>query len=610
MAAPILLKNAVDSYTNQKYPDTNYSNVDRVYVEDNSGSTARYGFIYFGLPSGLQRATIISAKLRMYSGPTGWSGSSTINIHKIDAPFTATKITHNNKPGATTLAATLTKNPAASQLWEFDITSTIQAVANGTPWYGLRIASSNNHGYFWSAQAPDQARPTLEIVYTTAPYAPSVLTPTNGQVTSLAKPVLAWDFTDVAGNTTMSSFQLRLFSSLALANANGTGDVLDETVASSVPQRDLSASAYGGLSNGATVWWRVRVQDGAGEWSGWSPVASFTRANKGTLNLTNPPSGTPVVYDATPTITWTFSGQTQRAYEVIISDPATPATWLWTSGVVTSTALAVNVPVGITNTPGKTYRCTLRVYDTQNRRATPGDPIYTEVVRDFTLDSSVATAPVTGLTGAADAVRAWWTLEWDRTGSKDFFYIIRDGVIVDQVDPTDVLVSGTHYRYVDRQAAARVAHTWSVAVKYDGIMSTGNPTTSGTPRLVTTHIADTAGGHEVFLLNPAVDAAQAESSEVHIILGQAPPVLITQALRGYEGTIGGVLADDTIPGLTAKQQLANLKYFKTNPGLPVVITWVDKIFKAVVYNVTDSPIPYPTGKVDYLVSASFFQTDF
>jgi hypothetical protein len=611
MGAPVLLKNAVDSYVNEKYPNTNYSNVDRIYLADNDLPDAKYGFIYFGLPSGLQRATVISAKLRLYNGPTGWAGTSTINVHKLDGPFSATKVTFNNKPAATGLAATLTKSsPTSGTLWEFDVTSTIQAVANGAPWYGLRLASSNNYGYLWSAQAPDQVRPQLEIVYTTAPYPPSDLVPTNGQITSLAKPTLSWDFRDVAGDVTMAQFQLRLFSSLALANANGTGDVLDTTVASSVPQVDLDDTAYGGLADGATVYWRVRVQDGAGLWSGWSPVGWFTRQAKGTLTLTNPPASPAEVMDATPTITWTFTGQTQRAYRVIITDPATPSRFLWDSGVVTSTANAVNVPAGIINTPGKSYFVIVHIADTHNRRSSPGDPTYVEATRTFTLSPSAATPPVTNLTGAADGFRAWYALEWDRTGSVDYFYILRDGVVVDEVTPAEVLVSGTHFRYVDRGASPRVNHTWSVAAKYDAIMSTSNPTVVGLVRLVTTHLSDVYGGHEVFLFNPNVQAARAESSEVHYPLGQASPVLITQALRGYEGTLAGVIVQDEVPGLTGRQQLANLEYFKDNPGEVIRISWVDKVFKGVLYNITDSPVPHPNGKVDHAVSASFFQTDF
>lgn len=611
MGTPVLLKNAVDSYVNKKYPDRNYSNIDRIYLTDDSEGVQKLGYIYFGLPSGLQRATIISAKMRLWTGPTGWTGTATINVNRLDAKFTSTRITDNNKPAAGSLAATLTKTGGSgiSAMWEFDVTSTIQAVANGQAWYGFRIATSNNSGYVWSSQASDSRRPQLEIVYTTEPYPPSALVP-NTQAVSLEKPTLQWDFTDVSGNTNMASFQLRMFSTLALANANAAGDVLDLTQASNVPQVDLADTAYAGLAVSGTVWWRVRVQDGAGLWSGWSQVAWFTRISKGTLTITNPPASPAEILDATPAITWTFTGQTQRAYQVIITNPDTPGKWLWTSGVVMGTATAASVPPGITNVPGTNYVVTVWVWDTQNRRATPGDPIYVQAQREFILSLSAATAPVTGLVGAADPFRAWWSLEWDRAAPVDTFLIMRDGKIVDEVYPAEVLVSGTHYRFIDRAASPRVNHTWAVLVKYDGIMSASNPAVAGIVRMVTTHVADVYGGHEIFMFNPTVDAARAESSEVHFILGQAPPVLITQALRGYEGTISGLIAQDLVTGLTAAQQLANLEYFKDNPGLQIRLSWVNKVFRAVPYNITDTPIAYPDGKVDYLVSFDFFQVDF
>ena len=610
MATPILLKNAVDSYVNKKYPNRNYSNVDRIYITDDSLGDQKLGYIYFGLPSGLQRATIISATLRMWTGPTGWNGYATVNIHRLAEKFTSTRVTDDNKPAAGSLAASVSKTDGDSEVWEFDVTSTIQQVANGAAWYGFRIGSPNNNGYFWSSQATDSRRPQLSIVYTTEPYPPSVLVPSAGQITSLEKPTLQWDFTDVSGNTTMAAFHLRLFSSLALANTNGTGDLLDATVASNIPQVDLDDTAYAGLADGATLYWRVRVQDGAGLWSGWSPVAYFTRMSKGVLTVSNPPAMPAEVMDATPAITWSFTGRTQRAYQVVITKLDTPGVWLWTSGLVTSTATSVSPPPGVITEPGASYYVFVHVYDTLNRRATPDDPPYVGVYRPFTLSLSAATPEVTNLTGAPDPFRAWYTLEWDRAGNKDTFVIFRDGFIVDEVPPSEVLVSGSHYRYVDRGASPRIAHTWRVAAKYDGLISTTTPYVQGIVRMVTTHLSDVYGGHEVFLFNPEVAAARTESSEVHYILGNAPPVLITQAIRGYEGTITGVLAQDVITGLNATQQLANLEYFKDNPGLVVRLSWVNKTMRVVLYGITNTPLPYPDGKVDYLVSMSFFQVDF
>ena len=45
---------------------------------------------------------------------------------------------------------------------------------------------------------------------------------------------------------------------------------------------------------------------------------SFKRDTKGTLTLTNPASGTPVVEEPTPPISWTFTGETQASYQLTI----------------------------------------------------------------------------------------------------------------------------------------------------------------------------------------------------------------------------------------------------------------------------------------------------
>lgn len=807
MAAPVKLRNASDSFVSEKYPDKNYNTMKRLYLADGAAADTRYAYIYFGVPSGMADKQILSATLRLYSGTASqWTGSVTVSLYRLAAKYSASRVTWNNKPATTGGAISLTKtNPATNEVWEFDVTSAMQSVANGAAWYGFRISATNSTTkWIHSAQADDKYRPMLEIKWSNAPEAPEVLIPSNSQAVSVAKPTLQWDFTDVLGDTNMENFHLRLFSTLTLANANGTGDVLDTIMASTEPQVDLDDTTYGGLAGGATLHWRVRVQDGSGLWSLWSPVASFTRINKGTLTVTNPtgtgrtlqtnlvrnpsvevdttnlvnhtatgvatvarstlqayvgtasamrevtatPSGDPgvtftldaarstgalswgvwvyftvaanaraygygtvtstgaigaifgtviavpantwtrlthsvaslsavdrtitsvgytvtatgaavgtryfvdaaiavadatlptyfsgdtvdtyenqydwtgtanastsvhrgrpYVNDPTPPIMWTFTGQTQRAYEVLLSTPETPAKYIWRSGRITSTATAVTIPKKKITQIGKTYRLKVRIFDTIDRRAVPDDPIYVEVSRDFQFDYSTTVSTVTGLAASPDAYRPQMLLTWSRATAPDYFVILRNGKVIDEVEPTEVFTSGTSYSYIDDEARPRRSHTWSVASKVNGVMSTSNPTVTGTVKLVTTTLSTLKDVYEIFLFNPDVAAAKTEASEVHYILGNAAPILITQSARGYEGTVTGVIADDQVPGLTTDAQLDALQYFKENPGKTLKLVWVDKSLRVVVYNVTDTPLPYPNGKIDYLVSFDFFQVD-
>lgn len=769
MASPVL-KNATDSYVSEKYPTKNYSNVNRIFLADNSAADTRYGYLYFGVPSGMAKTTIISAKVKLYSG-AGFSGSVTLSLHRLAAKFTGTKVNWNNKPATTGGAISVTKTGSTlNRMWEFDVTSIMQAIANGAPWYGFRISATNSTAkWIHSAQAVSAYRPTLEIVWSDAPDTPKVLIPDNDEVVSVAKPTLQWDFTDPSGDTTMQALNVRLYSTEDLANVGAVGDLADVTVASNIPQLDLddvglgaasdvmvngsvdaNANGYSAFSNctvardtvtmrtgagslkqtatttGAVLalgaytagnrvsvlpgqivtfeswvkasagtpqaaliayfydasmnptgnyvgtavnpttsgwtqasaggeapdgsayavvgfyspsvtasealywddttcektwdgvgldqflWWRVRVQDGAGLWSGWSPVGSFQRKSKGTVTILNPAvAPNDFVTDPTPPFSWSFAGRTQKAYEVFISTPEQPGVYIWRSGITTSTDTAVTPPPGKINENGKVYRLVIRIYDTERRRALPDDTLYVEATRDFTYNLSNTVATVTGLVGTSDLYRSKMTLTFDRSTAPDYFVIYRDGkVIASDVEPSDLLVSGTSYAYVDIDAKPRKTHTWIVAAKVNGVVSSDNPTVTGKVKAVTTTLSLPDGSKTAFLMNPKVAAERAEDSEIHYILGDAPPVLVTQAQRGYEGTISGVLADTTVPGETAEGMLGYMEYFKDNPGLVTRLVWVDKIMSVVIRRVSDVPIPYPDGTVDYLVSFEFFQVDF
>jgi hypothetical protein len=400
-----------------------------------------------------------------------------------------------------------------------------------------------------------------------------------------------------------------LFSSEALAIANAAGDVLDlADHPSAIPQIDLDDTAYGGLTVDGDVWWRIQYEDGAGLKSGWSDPAKIHRTSKPTLTITNPASGgTPFVNDPTPPFAWTFAGQTKA--EVILSTPESPHVPIW-STIINGTENNVTPPDGKITEVNKTYRLTVRTWDAVTRVAVPDDPPYTEAVRDFVFQLSNTVSGVTGLTGVTDLWKPQATLEWDRATAPDSFPVLRDGEVVADLIPSEVLVSGTHYRWVDTTARSRHSHEWSVAAKVNNVTSSVNPTYVGTIKPVTTTLADFEHSRIVYLLDPNVDAERTETSDVHYLLGDAPPVLISQSIRGYEGSVAGILANNVIPGVTAEDQLNNLLYFRKQRGMRLKLAWVDKVMRVVLRQVTDTPIARPDGSVEYLVSFSFFEDDF
>lgn len=681
MGELVPLRNASDTYVSEKYPSRNFGTAQRLYLADGAAANTRYGYIYFGIPSGMAGTTVLSARLILYSG-MGFGGAVTLSIQRLAGKFSVNRVNWNNRPGVTGAVKNLSKTDApAGTAWEYDVKPEMQQVADGAAWYGFRISVSGSSGkWLYSAQGLTQYRPLLEITWSDAPDTPEVLIPDNGLAVSVSNPTLRWDFVDPSGDQTLQSANLRLFSTQALADANGPGDVHDVSVPTTIPEFDLdtvlsrtasvtttststtitagagtfsskdvnetisgagipvgatitavasgtsatiSAAAtasgtitatigvsYPGLALDASIWWRAQNIDGAGIPSGWSDPANFVRKSKGTLTITNPAAApNDFVNEATPPFSWTFTGRTQEVYELILTTPETPEKRLWSTGLVTSTATAVTPPSGKIVEVGKRYRLIVRVYDTVDRASIPDEPVYVEASRDFTFSLSATVGSVTGLTGTPDTYRSRMTLDWTDATAPDSYVLFRDGKQYDEVFPVDVLVSGTSYRYRDDGARPRRTHSWSVGRKVNGVVSSANPSVNGIVKPITTTLSETNNNRLIYLFNPSVVAERAEESSIHYLLGDAPPVLVTQSHRGYEGQVSGVLLNDTIPGVTAEQQLTDLEWFKDHPGVVLKLVWIDKVMKVVVFSVTDTPLAHPDGTVEYLVSLEFFQVD-
>lgn len=609
MGAPVMLRNANDAYVSEAKPSANFSSTTKLYLSSTGASNTRYAWIYFGRPFPLD-ATILSAKLRIYSGGTGWSGSVTMTAKRATEKWSVNRVNYNNRPGVTGTGASLTKSGATDPtLWEFDVTTMMQTVADGGVWYGVRIETNTTETkWIYSANGRDEYRPTLEVTWSDRPEAPEDLRPDGGRATSLQKPTLRFDFTDVSGDTDLDAVNVQINSTDVW-----TSPTFDSGwVTTSVPELDLADTAYAGLSVGSTVFWRVRVRDGAGLVSGWSDSATFKRTSKSSLTLSNPAaSPNNVVEDVTPPILWSFSG-TQVHYQLIVTDPLAPSKWIWTSGKVTSTDQSVTLPKGVLTDTGATYRLMVRVWDNVAREYTPGDTAYVEVVRDFTYRYDATVDPVTSLTGAPWSNRPFIDLEWNRAvGAPDSFTITRDGRLVESgILPEDVLVSGVHYKFTDREARPRRDRTWKVMAVVNGKTSDNNPTVTTQVKSITTLLSEIDSDRQVFFFNQEVDAERAESSEIQYLLGNAPPVMVSQSVRGYEGTVSGVLISGQIAGLTAEEQLENLEYFRDRPGMVLRLSWIDKFMRVVIRNVSDQPIAYPDGEVQYLASFDFFEVDF
>lgn len=591
---PVTLRNATDTYVTSAKPNSIPANSNRLYV---GGSGSRYAYIYFprSFPLG---ATILNARLRIWMVAPP-AGGRTVTIKRVNESWKQSKTKWTNRPGVLNgLAVSDTQNGGSAAVeYSFDVKDHLQLVADGAGWYGWRIEMASTNVYnFYSAQAK-QGQPMLEITYTTRPDKPTTLTPSGGQVISAEKPTLSFDFTDTAGSTSMKAYQVQINPTNSFTSpAFDTGTVL-----SSVPQADLSETAYAGLADGATAYWRVRVQDGSGQWSPWSSAVSFSRRTEGTLTLTSPSGNT--VAETTPPITWTFTGRTQGSFQVIVIDKA--GKWIHNSGRRTTEDNIYTLPANVIKSEVDPYRIVVRVWDTYNRVTIPGDTAYVQATHTVTMTKDTGTPGVTdfALTPLTDMPGV--ALTWSRATMPDKFIIKRDDEIIETVvEPQDLLISGstTDYRYVEMSATPNESHTWTVMAVVNGKTSGTNPTVTHTIKVTGIWLADPEREIGVFLLGDDDGTwGMGEEAGVYTPVGGNATVRVTQALRGYEGSLSGLLMESQLSSKTLAQMEDDVWELKRTPGAVYRLVLHGLNIPVVIGNVVMAPSPRkePEKKVSF-----------
>jgi hypothetical protein len=165
-----------DAYVNSSSPDTNYGDIDSLYVSANSEQDFTY--VMFDLSSIPADANIISAKLKVYLSSTGgsiyWSPADRIGAYYCsDSSWIELGITWNNKASF---------NPEPTDAWSFsiiyyvkryktwDITGDVRtALPSGNLTEVLKFESKTGDGYAVFQSREGDNRPKLEVEYSTKP---------------------------------------------------------------------------------------------------------------------------------------------------------------------------------------------------------------------------------------------------------------------------------------------------------------------------------------------------------------------------------------------------------------------------------------------------------
>lgn len=593
----------------ENVPSASYANRTSLGIRNAAGLWGQIE-TFFSRPMPLG-AVITDAKLIIYSAATAQTGTLTLTARRIKTPWSTSAVTYTTRPTtyfAGTAAASKTGPVAAGAQWTIDVTTMMQSVALGDPWYGFDLYSTNINPvlpFYTGSWADPLLRPRLEVTWSDAPDKPRSLSPSGSRAISVAKPILRCDYVDVSGSTEMQSIHVQINSTAVF-----TSPAFDSgTVATSTPELDLNATAYGGLTDGQTVYWRVRVQDMAGLWSAWSDPVDFKRDGKGTLTLTNPSSGTPTVEDSTPPFSWTFTGETQSSYQLTITNTAPSGqVSTWTTGKKTGATVSVTPPAGVITSPDNSYEATIRVWDAKQRETIAGDPAYSEVVRAFTYVPTATVTATSSPTATPISPYPKVTIGWQRATAPDSFSILRNRqVIVSGLVPASVLVSGTTYAWTDTGANPQTTLVYEVQAIVNAKASAANPTVTTTLQSQGIWLADEARTNEVMILGKAEKSfTYGEASEPVEVVGAQEIVLVTQAMRGMEGTVTGDLHSAPLGLSTTAQQFRDkLLAIKAKPGRKCWLTFGDTTIQCVIRNVAINP--RPTTPLSFSVSFDFYQ---
>lgn len=606
----IVSTNALDTYVSASYPSRSYEQASRLFVK----SGENLAFVYFTRPFPLG-VTVLSAKLRVRTYAVSSTGSRTLTLHlSADRPAYAW-LTWNNAPGGMNPIA-VTKSGAlpGATLWEFDVTEQMQAVSGGALWKGWRFSTSSTETLkIYGHDGGGPYVPELAVSWSDAPDAPSQLSPSSGGVIADPKPLLRWDYTDVAGDTEMKALQVQIHGSES-GHSRATGwpsPAWDSgNVLASLPQLDLKGTSFPGFTS-ASSWWSVRVRDGDNLWSEWSDPAETRYVGKATFTLVSPaPGGTfanPAnLDDATPVVAWTLTGAAQTAYRVRVWLVTRPKTPLWDSGRRTSTDTSVSIPSKVMKWDDRVYRFQVDVWDDLARTSVPGASAAYSVETRALLNWDQALTGTDWLSAQALDPYPFVELEWNRDPAPDGWTITRDNVVIAELDFADTQTEDGVHRWVDRYAPPRRELRYVVRPRVNGKASKWSP-----PTLV---VSEPVG---LWLVND-LDAvcmigtdegswAMGEVSSVHEPVKGDRVVQIRQGLRGYEGSLSGLIVGGVrnMEDVDAREARDAFLRIKRDGGATLTASTLS--FEVLTADMV--PAPTPDVEEQYAASFSFWQRD-
>ena len=550
------LKSGKDAFVKSgSTADGNFNSAQRLTLKT---GVAR-AFVRWGIR--LPDNAVVSEATAIFYAAGASSGSRTLSLQRAGDGWDPGLITWNNQPGVVGAVPTAAVGTLADgDPIEFTVTNQVDAIVSGAANYGFRLvttAGTAHRVYGFDSDHP----PLLRITYYIPPSKPTGLKPAGGAV-STGKPILSWPYVDPDG-TDLVAVKVQIDAANNFTSGIDFDSGWFDTAESEI---DLNDTAYAGIADLATIYWRAKVLDADGGESVWSDPVSFSRDDQGTLTITGP-SGT-TIKDATPTVSWSLAGATQKYWQVIVTRDDDRSVILHQTQKNRGTTTSYTLPKGVIDDEGIPYRIYVRVWDNVVRVPVPGFPTYVQALKTVTVADGAAGAP-SGLSAVQNGDTPGVLIEFQRSSPPDYFTIVRDGRVVEALlDPDDLFVSGTTYRYIDWTAPPRTELSYQARAVVSGDQS---------PRCVADTVTTTPEG--VWLVDDSLDPARwismrgngagdwsrTDTYVVHRVLGASGAVKITSGMGGIDGGYKGALYDDNPGGATVATQLARINKMLERP---------------------------------------------
>lgn len=533
-------------------------------------------YVYLPMP-GIRKRTIEQATLSVPITNAAIA-AQTWTVTPVSEEWAPRKTTWNNKPALRTGQAINIAVPATAvgARVSLDMTAFVQTIADGAKNFGLHIATDSTVlNKVTAFNDPDDPSWVLSIDFTEAPEAPTDLAP-NGNVVSV-EPVLTFEFTDLGGaSTELASVRVQVNTSATDVGAWDSGHIAAVT-----PEFNLATSAWPTAPvSGTTYYWRVFVKDGAGYESDPSDWASFIYAPKPVLTVDNPATG--IAWDPTPTIAAHIDTGTIKAWRIRIAKGTDRSRELYDSGKMPGTgsaALAHTIPFRDEQhrrilKDDATYWLNVRVWDRNDREATPGDPTWVQQWVQFVLDDDLVPPPPSLLyatqVGSTPRVRLTWYRD---TGFPEGWVIRRNNEVIARLDPDEVTADDNAYEWIDMGAAPWVANKYQVKVIDGSKQSVASPPATITPEVEGVWLLSDEAGDVVLDGVDVTGFKSLDKRATYSPVNGPRTIDIVHAIGGVAGAYSGSIdAENDQDWQTAR---ASLLAMKAAPGREVQLVYAN-----------------------------------